>query len=521
MSDPSQPTSQAPVARPPSAAASVEHSAAHPKPSPSRLRRAVGNRDAFGLRVVSPIIFLVGLALATLLIAFGLRVGPFHDTSGAPEPMKSQAIDVTIPDDVGQSPRTTATTSTTTTSKDPPPPATTSKDPPPPATTSKDEHSGPSGGTPPGGQPAAPATSEPPHKLVTVDVPGAVFDRLGPQHDTGLTAPQVAAAAAGVSILVALLALFGVFRTVRGKWVDDQLADIWERFTWIVDEPRYQFFEPVDRGSILLALGERAEGFRDTNLQKVISHFQLTVLEDIRRQRKTNPHAPVSDRTNDFIDLVQQSRGMSGAVKDRAAEVQAECQAAAPKETPAGPVAETTASGPPKAGTPARGHRLVRTSTVRQVPPTSPLPKDAVEKLCDEFTQQLQDAITHGPKTAGRQSDSLDGETMDAINVVAAQHPRAMPDSIASALREFQLQLDGTHYKERDAVRRAAKAGEIASTVTTMELKEMTNAAGGATQPREVEIVLPDHAAARAWILRNRDFPFLSRIYVETVFGGQ
>ncbi len=484
------------------------------KATRSRWQWALGNRDAFGPRVLGPIIFIVGLIVAGLLIAFGLQLGPFHEQSVGPTPMPSQAIDVTIPDDVGQSPRTTSPTST----------ATTSKDPPPPAAPSKDQHSGqPTEPTPAAGQPAAPATSEPPpHKLVTVDVPGAVFDRLGPQHDTGPTAPQVAAAAAGVSILVALLALFGVFRTVRGKWVDDQLADIWERFTWIIDKPRYEFFVPADRGNILLSLAERAERFNDSNLQHVISRFQLTVIDDIARQLEINPHTPLSDRTNDYIDRVQQSRVVSAAVKDRAAKVRGAYQAEAQEQERTGNVVGTTASRPPGEAATVKGRRLAVTPTIGQtVQPTSPLRGDAVEQICDEFTRQLQDAITHGPKTAGRQSDFLDVETMDAVNEVATQHPRATPDSVANALGEFQRQLDGTHYKERDAVWRAAKAGEIASTVTTMELTETNDASGGAGRRRTVEIVLPDSAAARAWVLRNRQYPFLSRIYVETVFGSQ
>lgn len=504
MSDPKRPPPKKLVKRSPPGTVSAPSDSNWPKKaSPSLFSRTLRARDAFGLRVVGPIIFVGALLLAGLLIVYGLRVWPFHDAPVVHTPTTSQAIDVTIPDDVGQSAR-----STTTPSKDPPPPVTPSKDPPPPIAPRE------------GGKPSAPASGEPPpHKLVTVEVPGAVFDRLGPQPDTGPTAPQVAAAAVGVSIIVALLALFGVLRTVRGKWVDDQLADIWERFQWIIDQPRYEFFNPLDRGTILAGLAKRAELFKDGDLRRVIDHFQLEVLDRLAKQRGDDPQAIPAEQMDEYLKLLLSSRAVPPVIAHRAAHLQDGRISGAAQQEYSGPATATSPSAP-GAGDGGARSRVAVSPTAGPARPTSlPTSKDAVEQLCDDFTRQLQDAVTQGPKAAGLHSDYLDSETMDAINAVAAQHPHAAPESITNALGEFQLQLDGTHYKEREAVWRAAKAGEIASTVTTMELTETTTAARAVAVPRTVEIVLPDYAAARAWVMRHRRYPFLSRIYVETVFN--
>ena len=359
----------------------------------------------------------------------------------------------------------------------------------------------------------------------SVEIPGPVFDRLGPQHETGVTAPGAAAAAAGVSILVALIALSGVWRTVRGKWIDDQLADVWERFTWLVDKPRNEFFQTAERSTILLGLAEKADRLDDKDLRAVINHFQLLNLDDIKSKQEKDQESSYADRTAAVLARLEESLAVPEEIRSRAAQARANFEDPQTRETfDKQSAAVAAAAVPGQAGTgagvgaptPRMSAYPISAPAQPNRPPTS---ADVVAQLCDEFTRRLQDAITLGVKAAGLRGDSLDGVTVDAIDAVAASYPRATAESITSALAEFQRQLDGTHVKEYEAVRRAAKAGEIPSTTTTLELKTSATPPAVSAPPRTVEIVLPEYEAAREWVLRNRQYPSPSAIYVDAVLN--
>jgi hypothetical protein len=117
---------------------------------------------------------------------------------------------------------------------------------------------------------------------VEVEIPDAVFDRLGPVHDSGraaLAAPSVAAVAAGVSIVVALIALSGVWKTVEDKWNNDQLSALWDRFTWVVDTSRAKLLNHEERRKILEALENRARTLEDRDLEAVIKQWRDVSLD--------------------------------------------------------------------------------------------------------------------------------------------------------------------------------------------------------------------------------------------------
>lgn len=116
--------------------------------------------------------------------------------------------------------------------------------------------------------------------VAEVQVPDAILDKLAPpcarptEHNgTGLAAPGVASIAAGVSILVALISLSGIWTQVKRKWVDDQLNDVWERFTWVVDKSRARFLDENQRAIILTALREKASTLDDPELYTLINEW--------------------------------------------------------------------------------------------------------------------------------------------------------------------------------------------------------------------------------------------------------
>ena len=124
---------------------------------------------------------------------------------------------------------------------------------------------------------------------VEVEIPNALFDRLQPSldkpepsHDSAraaLAAPSVAAVAAGVSILVALIALSGVWKTVADKWHNDQLDALWDRFTWVVDTSRAKLLNHEDRREILRALENSAKKLEDEDLAAVICEWRKVSLD--------------------------------------------------------------------------------------------------------------------------------------------------------------------------------------------------------------------------------------------------
>src|ERR1700682_258379 len=96
---------------------------------------------------------------------------------------------------------------------------------------------------------------------------------LGPAHETGLTTPKVALIAAGVTIVVAIITLSGVWKTVKDKWTNDRIGDVWNRFIWLVDPARVKVLGNQERKEILGYLKRKAGRLRDADLKKVVAHW--------------------------------------------------------------------------------------------------------------------------------------------------------------------------------------------------------------------------------------------------------
>jgi len=395
-------------------------------------------------KLAGPVFFCVGVLLALWLILLGIfGVGALRFHFELPRSSPVEALSTTS--------NTTGTPSNTTST----PSNTTSTSPPSQTATVTLHDNGDIDKLPPG-----------PGLPVDIKVPDAVFDKLGPPRDaTGLTAPGVASIAAGVSILVALITLTGVWKTVRDKWTDDRLKDVWERFTWVVDESRAKLLDVNQRGFILRALRERARKLEDKELRTVINQWLSDRVNKLIDEMKNKGSAPagaaafLNASSHDNYLPVKTKKAATRALEDEKIDkvVKAQGEDFGGR---VGSVFETPGSAQPT---------KLPTSTW------------TVEQAYLEFGRKLQDAIRLGTTPEEEGGDFMDDETMQAVNAVAAEH--ATPESITRALAEFQRQMDGTRRREQEAVRRALDAGIIKSTRVA------------------------DRDAAKAWLDANRENP--------------
>jgi hypothetical protein len=126
-----------------------------------------------------------------------------------------------------------------------------------------------------------------PIPTVSVAIPDAVFDKLGPPSDTTLkwlvdplATVLAAVGAAGAAILAARFALRGVLKQAEAtlkeaedKSFSDRRDDVWERFTWVVDSDRGKLLDWKQRTSILEALRTKASNLDDSELSGIIDQW--------------------------------------------------------------------------------------------------------------------------------------------------------------------------------------------------------------------------------------------------------
>lgn len=122
-------------------------------------------------------------------------------------------------------------------------------------------------------------TVEPGH-TVSVAIPDAALDKLGPSHEPSLKwlvepAATILAAigAAAATIITARIALSGVLKGAKDKWLDDRLDDVWQRFIWIVDSARGKLLDWNQRKTLLAGLSEKADQLEDPQLSSIIKHW--------------------------------------------------------------------------------------------------------------------------------------------------------------------------------------------------------------------------------------------------------
>lgn len=115
---------------------------------------------------------------------------------------------------------------------------------------------------------------------VNITIPDAALDKLGPAHESGpkwLTGPLAtilaAIGAALATIIAAYIALRGVLKEAKDKWMDDRLDDVWLRFIWIVDTDRGQLLDWEQRKGVLEALRDKANDLRDPQLRDIINEW--------------------------------------------------------------------------------------------------------------------------------------------------------------------------------------------------------------------------------------------------------
>jgi hypothetical protein len=118
------------------------------------------------------------------------------------------------------------------------------------------------------------------YRTYKVAIPDSVFDRLGPAPEKGLSGAQVALIAAGVTIVVAIITLTGVWTTVKDKWTDDRISDIWDRFVWVVEPSHARFLTDVERRAILAPLQRKAKELKDTSLEELVRQWREESLDD-------------------------------------------------------------------------------------------------------------------------------------------------------------------------------------------------------------------------------------------------
>ena len=199
---------------------------------------------------------------------------------------------------------TSQTSASSTTENQSPPTETVTIAPPSPETVTVDVDKGTN----------AAHTAKVPIPTVSVAIPNAIFDKLGPPHDSSLkwlagplATILAAVGAAGATIYAAGRALRGVLKQVEAtlkqaedKWMDDRLDDVWERFTWVVDGDRGKLLDWDQRKDILEALGAKASELNDPQLGGIIRQWlsdrvQAIYIALLRSEDPKAPHASLSE----------------------------------------------------------------------------------------------------------------------------------------------------------------------------------------------------------------------------------
>jgi hypothetical protein len=168
----------------------------------------------------------------------------------------------------------------------------------------------------------------PQYRTYDVQIPDTVIDRLtpareaapapeaAPAREAGLTSPKVALIAAGVTIVVALITLSGVWKTVKDKWTTDRIGDVWDRFIWLVDPARAKFLSNDQRREILAYLERNAGRLRDIDLKKVVDHWRSRLVDSAYDDLRN-----ATEKAIPLLAIIRDDKSVPAAQRQRADEL--------------------------------------------------------------------------------------------------------------------------------------------------------------------------------------------------------
>lgn len=113
---------------------------------------------------------------------------------------------------------------------------------------------------------------------VNVKIPDSAFEKLT-HHSFDLAPVGTAFITAGVSILVALIALSGVMKQVQTTSSDKRLEELWQRFDWVVDRAEGKVLDVEQTARILHSIKKSATKLRDFELIAIIIEWFAALLE--------------------------------------------------------------------------------------------------------------------------------------------------------------------------------------------------------------------------------------------------
>ncbi|AQT81165.1 hypothetical protein B1R94_20765 [Mycolicibacterium litorale] len=278
-----------------------------------------------------------------------------------------------------------------------------------------------------------------------------------------------------MTIIVAIITLTGVWRTVRDKWKNDRINDVWNRFVWLADPERVDFLKGKPREEIFSYLERNAGKLRDGDLKRVVHHWTSEQADSAYKKLKNAAakaiHVLATIRNDGSVpdNILQEVRDTQRDLTNSLAALISE-QAQATLTAPS-PPSTTTATTPAATAVMPAQRRLV----LRQERNPEPIDGATATRLgtAHPELQTLQNQVKEGLQTArAAVAEAIAERLIDHAKMVSYQQVsttsllaeakryqqfRGEWEAAANNLRELLANADATQIRWR-AVRPVSAA---------------------------------------------------------------